>query len=406
MEASSPQAEPSVRATASSPAASHSLAQDLPARSHSGRDAPRPRQTLARLAASSSRADARGAESDVGALEAMRMLCDPQSMGLTNGSALALEVEHPYEPGTVVPAREALKGMLHVMTFDRKAAMDAGRGMDVAGAAFATRVFAAALEQIASVSGHEAELLAVAAALKNSGQVNVIREPRRTWDGELEQNFTIRPGIHAHDMANRLRGLHVGEHAFYLITNSSFASNHMMGLSMTRLGANRARVSLANPADPTVGRFVDVPLRHIEHGLAGFFSGEVFKRICATFVPQSVAEMPTEPESGTMFTEWMKSLHPKAKLSNAYFEGKPLMQTPQKGGACTVESIFALMATTLPRDAYKLAKAACLSTVLAMGRASEVMSPEECARLEARMTSAWGGIGTELQLKKFAPRWD
>ncbi|MBW8832881.1 MAG: hypothetical protein JF606_26520 [Burkholderiales bacterium] len=408
IEASSAQAEPAARATRPSPIASHSLVHDLPAHSHPSHDASlRPRQSLTPLAGSNSQAGVRGTEPGSGSLGALRMLCDPQRMGLTDGSELALEVEDPYEPGKTVPSRKALKDMLHVMGFDRKAQTDAGRGMNTAGVAFATRVFAAAVEQVASASGHETALLAVAAALKHSGHLGVFRQPERTSEGEFEQNFTIRLGIHANDMADRLHGLRVGEHAFYLIENACFAvrSSHMVGLSMSMLDAGRVRVSLANPADEIVGRFVDVPLSHIKQGLPAFFSGEAFKGICATFVPRSVAEIPTQPESGTMFTEWMKSLHPEAALSNTYFDGKPLMQPIQKGGACTVESLFALMTTTLPRDAYKLAKAACLSTVLAMGNTTGVISPRESARLEERLTSAWRGIGTELQTEKFLPRW-
>jgi len=368
---------------------------------------------LTPLAGSNSQTGARGAEPERGAgtLEALRMLCDPQRMGLTDGSEIVLEVEDPYEPGKMVPSREALKGMLHVMGHDRTAATDVGGGMDASFVAFATRVFAAAVEHVASASasGHEAALLAVAAALKHSGHLGAVREPDWTSEGEFDQNFTIRLGIHANDMADRLHGLRVGEHAFYLIANACFAVrlSHMVGLSMSMLDGGRVRVSLANSADEIVGRFVDVPLGHIEQSLPAFLSGDAFKEICATFVLRSreeLAEMPLRPESGALFTEWMKSLHPEAALSNTYFEGKPLMQPIQKGGACTVESLFALMATTLPRDAYKLAKTACLSTVLAMGHTTGVISSKEDARLEERLTSAWRGIGTELQTEKFRSR--
>jgi hypothetical protein len=97
----------------------------------------------------------------------------------------------------------------------------------------------------------------------------------------------------------------------------------------------------------------------------------------------------------------MKTLAPGRPLSNDYFDGRPLLQQRQKGGSCTVEAMFALMATALPRDAYKLTKAACLSTVLAMGQATKLVNPAQQARIEERIESAWRGIGGAPQLAKF-----
>jgi hypothetical protein len=115
--------------------------------------------------------------------------------------------------------------------------------------------------------------------------------------------------------------------------------------------------------------------------------------------------MPTQPEAGTIFTEWMKSLNLGTALSSNYFDGKPLLQRPQKGGSCTIESLFALMGTTLPRDAYKLAKAACLSTVLETGKAMDALHPAEQKRIEERRDSAFRGIATEPMPEKFKPHY-
>lgn len=357
--------------------------------------------------ASSSQPGARAAAVADCSLQDVRTSCDPHRLGLVHGSDVALVVDDPYHPGRSVPAGKALQDVIRVMSFDRNADMDKGRGMNAAGVAFATRVFSIALGQVASLSPHKDSLRSVADALEHSGLIMVDRRPRRISEDEFEQNFSIKSRISANDMADTLQGLRVGEHAYYLIDNGSFVGAHMVGLSMSRIDDDMARVSLVNPVDKAVGQFADVPIGRVKEGLASFFSGEAFKDTCKNFVPVSISQIPTQLESGTIFTEWIKSLHPDKNktLSTEYFDGKPLLQTPQKGGSCTIESIFALMATTLPRDAYKLAKAACLSTVLAMGQATGVMSPAEQARIEERVSSAWGGIGTEPATDKFRERW-
>lgn len=325
-------------------------------------------------------------------------------MGLVVGDQLALEVEHPDGSGRPIPGPQALASMLYVMSFDRKAPSGEGHGMDLAGAAFATRVFAAAAEHVAPLSRHSSAILAVATALKDCRQIAVIREPNQTSAGKLEQRFTINSRLDAHDAVAAVRQLRVGEHSFFLIVNCNFGASHMMGLSMSKIADDLARVSFVNPIDTAAGRFVDVPSDRIRHGMATFFSGEIFKDVSEKFdiaSAKNTSEIPTQPESSTIFTEWMKTLVPGRPLSNDYFDGLPLLQRPQKGGSCTVEAAFALMATTLPRDAYKLTKAACLSTVLAMGQATGVVSPAQQARIEERMDSAWRGIGSAPQPAKF-----
>ena len=91
------------------------------------------------------------------------------------------------------------------MSFDRKAEMDKGRGMNAAGVAFAARVFSIALEQVASLSPHKDSLLPVAAALKHSGLIMVNRQPRRISGDEFEQNFGVRSRIGPNDMADALQ---------------------------------------------------------------------------------------------------------------------------------------------------------------------------------------------------------
>lgn len=372
----------------SPPAATgHGQAQALQPRSNSGADAAnRPREPLTR------------------SLEDVRASCDPHRMGLVAGKKLALKVQDPDGSGRPVPGLEALAKMLYVMSFDRKAATGEGTGMDVASAAFATRIFAAAAEQVAPLSRHSCAILSVATALKDCRHITVIREPNRTSAGKLEQNFTINSRLDAHDAAAALQKLRIGEHSFFLITNCDFAVSHMVGLSMTKIADDLARVSFVNPIIQAAGRFVDVPTDRIEQGMATFFSGEIFKDVCEKFditSAKSTSEIPTQSESSAIFTEWMKTLAPGRPLSNDYFDGRPLLQQRQKGGSCTVEAMFALMATTLPRDAYKLTKAACLSTVLAMGQATKLVDPAQQARIEERMDSAWRGMGSVPQLGKF-----
>jgi hypothetical protein len=325
-------------------------------------------------------------------------------MGLVVGDQLALEVEDPYGSGQPIPGPEALARLLTVISFDRNAPSGQGRGMDRAGGAFATQIFAAAAEHVAPLSRHSSAILSVATALKDCRHITVMREPNSTPAGKVEQQFTIHSRSDAHDAAAALRQLRAGEHSFFMIVNCNFGAAHMVGLSMTKIADDLARVSFVNPIDKAVGRFIDVPSDRIRQGMATFFSGEVFKDVSEKFdiaSAKEISEIPTLPESSTIFTEWMKSLVPGRPLSNDYFDGQPFLQQPQKGGSCVVEAAFALMATTLPRDAYKLTKAACLSTVLAMGQATGVVSPAQQARIEERMGSAWRGIGSAPQLAKF-----
>ena len=400
-EAASPQAAPRPPASTPSTSGHPSPLHDLARRAHpSPALSIRPRQPLGDLL-SSSRAAVPGGELAACSLQDVRTSCNPHRLGLMHGSQVAIVVEDPYHAGRFIQGGKALQDMVHVMSFDRNAPLHAGRGMNGAGVALATQVFSMALEQVAALSPHEHALLSVADALKDSAQIMVDQQPQRISEDEIQQNFSIQSRVSADGVAHTLQGLGVGQHAFYLIDNGSLAGSHMMGLSMSRIDEDTARVSLVNPVEKTVGKFADVPIGHVNNGLESFFSGEAFTDVCKNFVPRSPDDLPIQPASGALFTDWIRSLHPDKALSSDYFDGKPLLQTPQKGGSCTVESIFALMATTLPRDAYKLAKAACLSTVREMGQAAGVMSAAEGARIEERLRSAWNGIGREPATEKF-----
>jgi len=360
-----------------------------------------PRQHLSGLAASALHPGTQRRDAVRCSLEELQAACDPQRMGLVRGGELAIDIQDPFEPAVPVPVRKTLKDVLYVTSFNREAASDVGSGVGARAAALATRVFSEALRQCAPLSGHEGAMLSVATALGNCRQIGVYRSPSRNAEGDLVQRFSVQCVTGAHELGETLRRLPDGGHALFLITNGNFAGSHMTGLSVSRREHGLARLSFVNPIDEQVGRFVDLPIHHIEQGLQRFFSGTSFENTCSNYVPKSHADHPVMPEAGTIFTEWMKSLQPGKPLSSAYHGDRPFMQVPQKGGSCTIESVFALLATTLPRDAYKLAKSACLSTLLALGESTGVMATAEKVRIEERMQSAWRGIGTEAQPGKF-----
>lgn len=360
----------------------------------------RQRQRLPMQAGGSSRASGHDAAVPSPSLDTVRKACDPNRMGLIANNAFSIEIDHPYDSGRTVPDKEVLEDIIHVMSFRRNADQATGRGLNAVGVALAVRMFAEALTHVAPVSPDASAIRSVAAALRNTTQITVSRQPRRISEDIVEQNFQCRSRVGASEIADWMSQMRPGQHTFFLINNRSFVA-HMVGLSLSKIDKDVVRVSLVNPVNSRVGSFIDAPLENIEPGMASFFSGDIFKHICATFVSESINEIPTQPESSTIFTEWMKTLNPGKALSSDYFDGKPLLQRSQKGGSCTIESAFALMATTLPRNAYKLAKAACLSTVLETGKALDALNPAERERIKERLDSAVRGIGSEAMPEKF-----
>lgn len=126
----------------------------------------------------------------------------------------------------------------------------------------------------------------------------------------------------------------------------------------------------------------------------------------------------TETASGQPLLAWLEGMGPAGSRLSADFhgDGQPLVSAPQKSGDCGIESLFAFMATALQPADYKLAKAACLATLMQIVDRLEVpeslptrlargvgLLPEDPlqvtrSRLQQRITTSLGGA-------MVAPAW-
>lgn len=119
----------------------------------------------------------------------------------------------------------------------------------------------------------------------------------------------------------------------------------------------------------------------------------------------------TEAALGRPLLAWLQNMGPAGSMLSDDFrgDGRPLVSAPQKSGDCGIESLFAFMATALQPADYKLAKAACLATLMQIVDRLEVpeslpaklarvvgLLPEEPlqvtrSRLQQRLTTSLGG---------------
>lgn len=208
-----------------------------------------------------------------------------------------------------------------------------------------------------------------------------------------------------------LAGLQPGRHSYVRVTLVHDNAAHALALAFRKEDRGRVRLAAINPAGwpqgvagdagdsgrdrvvPAVFRVVGVA--EAATALAGLLAG----RLPPGPAPEDARNW---MGSGAPLHAWLTGLgtaSAEGLRADFHHAGRPLRTAPQKGNDCTIERIFAFMATALPPADYKLAKAAGLNLLVQLADRLEPPgttapgSAVEAARcyLQWRLTSSLSG---------------
>lgn len=204
------------------------------------------------------------------------------------------------------------------------------------------------------------------------------------------------------------------------------ASGHSLGMGIQKQPDGNFRVSVINPngwpKTPHESRAYPLPWRNPTTDRPALFKTVTLDEADTAMQALLSNHWPIRPPGlrKTAWTEaalgrpllaWLQNMGPARSTLSADFhgDGRPLVSAPQKSGDCGIESLFAFMATALQPADYKLAKAACLATLMQIVDRLEVpeslpaklarvvgLLPEEPlqatrSRLQQRLTASLGG---------------
>jgi len=203
-------------------------------------------------------------------------------------------------------------------------------------------------------------------------------------------------------------------------------SGHSLGMGIQKQPDGNFRVSVINPNGWTItqpkGKPYSVPWHNWITDRPAVFktvtlndADTAMQDLLSNRWPIPPRELPktawTDAALGQPLLAWLQNMGPaEARLSADFHgNGRPLVSARQKRGDCGIESLFAFMATALQRADYKLAKAACLATLMQIVDRLEVpesrptklaraigLLPEEPlqvtrSRLQQRLTTSLSG---------------
>jgi hypothetical protein len=235
--------------------------------------------------------------------------------------------------------------------------------------------------------------------------LHVATPPPGTADGprqSVQSSFADAEAFRA-----RLYELQAGQHLHVRVLQSNAAGEaHGMGLAFSRLAGDNVRVSIVNPQgwfDPQLERHSAIP--GVFKTLSTGEAASAMADLLAGRIPprrQSVADAAwADTALGHPLLAWLGHAGPAGSALSADFHGtgRSLTSARQKAGDCGIEAMFAFMATALPPADYKLAKAACLNTLVQVADrvappgSADPDSPLQVARsrLQDRITSSLGG---------------
>jgi len=228
---------------------------------------------------------------------------------------------------------------------------------------------------------------------------------------------TVQASFDARTAGSRLARLEPGQHWHIRIQlhNEDEESGHAMGIAIQRLSDEDFRISLLNSNgwEDAMDAVVDsgssgiqhvyrtVDMKHAVAAMEQLLNGPA--------PPASVAgELAwTDCSTGRSLAEWLSQVGPPESEVRWGMHldvdrdetGQPTVTTLQKGGDCIIEAQFAFMASALQPADYKLAKAACLNTLVQLADRLEppgttpANSDLQVARrhLQERITSSLSG---------------
>jgi hypothetical protein len=178
--------------------------------------------------------------------------------------------------------------------------------------------------------------------------------------------------------AARLAGLKPGQHWHVRVQSQGEEEHnrHAMGMAIQRLPEGDFRIGVLNsngweaamgaPRDNGPSRIQHVYRTvDMEHAVAAM------EQLLKGPIPPASAsgqQLWADSAAGCPLVEWLSQVGPPGSEvgvdAHRDEAGRPVVTTRQKAGDCGIEAMFAFMASALQPADYKLAKAACLNTLV------------------------------------------
>lgn len=204
----------------------------------------------------------------------------------------------------------------------------------------------------------------------------------------------------AQTLDGRLTALQAGQHLSIAVDQIARGEGgHAIGIAITKMATDTFRVTILNSEGWT-----QLPGRKNTDKAAVCKTGsqqQVAEALHELLQPRSqvrphnVSARNWELQNGSPVFHWLQQMAPDQPMSTLIDGQHAFRQSPQKGYNCGIENEFAFMASHLPAADYKLAKAACLDTLLQIdtlqGDPGDIFTPRNKERLETRTTSAMSG---------------
>jgi hypothetical protein len=268
------------------------------------------------------------------------------------------------------------------------------------------RLFGRSLQAVAPYCSDPQRARNVADALLGADSALWLR-PRPAGTGP-DAGWNVLSNVDASAVPARLAALAPGQiwHMRVVQEDPSGTGDHYLGIALERQADERFRLSVVNSNGwllATRGQDGDVPgvFRTVDIDAAAATLQDL---LCGR-LPDRPAEVPerhwTQAPRARMVLEWWRGADAVDPRLSADFHGTGdmLRSARQKYDDCSAESLFAFLATALTPPDYKLAKAACLNTLVQIADRLEPPgtaapdAPLQVARrrLQERITSSLGG---------------
>jgi hypothetical protein len=266
-------------------------------------------------------------------------------------------------------------------------------------------VFARSLQAVASQCTRPEAALNAAQALQ-SGDSAVFLGPQDADSGNVSA-FDVRASFDAEDIQARLTALSPGQIWHIRAVQKSDTSDfHSMSIAVQRQDDGNLRLSVTN----SNGWFLEE--RDPDGDIPGVFKIVTPDQASATLQDLAAGRLPPRPRGVSerswsspakgkpLLAWWLSARSVNGEISADFHGGgKALRSARQKAEDCSSENLFAFLATVLPPADYKLAKAACLNTLVQIADrleppgTADANSPLQAARkrLQQRITTSLSG---------------
>ncbi|MGM9488055.1 hypothetical protein [Ideonella sp. YS5] len=195
------------------------------------------------------------------------------------------------------------------------------------------------------------------------------------------------------DLRSMLQGLEVGGHLLLHVAQACDDAVHWLAICATRISDRQVQVNLFNPNGwgalagrngfdriPAIGKSLSI--EEAAEALSDLNGGVI--DFPAAVRSSRAREQWHNVGGGSPLSAWLRAAGP------ATLQLAPHRMTPQKSEDCGVEVEFAWLASVLPEQDYKLAKAHGLNVLLQAAEAND-LDESVTQRLRERITSSLSG---------------